>query len=142
MYGVYEQRMSAQKFKGRAFQTVKCFGKLMLLYGDVEGISEEKHKYVGDKGEIVGTVKFSAFYADGIQVAVNGGEGDGHIGDEKMYGSVSVKVHKYYPEQGGGYEKRLPRYLIKQGTEQSAYCHTGAEAAQYPEHDKLRGDKI
>ena len=66
MYGVYEQGMSAYKFKGRAFQTVKCFGEPSLLYGDVEGIAEEEHKYVGDKGEIVGTVKFSAFYADGI----------------------------------------------------------------------------
>lgn len=70
------------------------------------------------------------------------GEWDGYVGEEKMYYAAVVEIHKHYPQDCGNYEKRLPRYFVKERLQQSAYRHTRSEAAQHPENDKLRGDKI
>ena len=114
MNGIYEQGMSADKFKGTAFYAVKALGKLMLLYGDVEGIACEKHKYVGDNGEIIGAHKSAAFKSYGIKICVILGERNGDVGDEKVNYAAVVEIHKHYPKDCGNYEKRLPRYFVKE----------------------------
>ena len=52
--------MSADKFKGAAFYEVKALGEPVLLYGYVEGIAREKHKYVGNDRKIICAHKFAA----------------------------------------------------------------------------------
>ena len=52
--------MPADKFKGAAFYAVKALGELALLYGYVEGIACEKHKYVGNNGKIICAHKSAA----------------------------------------------------------------------------------
>ena len=60
MNGIYEQGMFADKFKGTAFYAVKALGEFMLLYGYVEGVACEKHKYVGNYRKIICAYKFAA----------------------------------------------------------------------------------